>query len=107
MKGDVLYCSRSPIPYNALSSKLFIPRRVLGIFGFRWGFLKLFNKLSETSLEWIESCDSNRLCDHGYTCRIAPIDYEPVFSVDRPEDLLKVEQYLLFTNSGIRENEEV
>lgn len=94
LKGDILYTSRSPVPY----CKKFTPKlgvhRIYGIFGFRWHFLQKFTSLAESPLELNESCDSNRLYDHGLTQRIAKHPYMDSFAVDSPEDLEKVEMYM-------------
>ena len=93
MKGDVLYTSRAPVPY--CKPDKFSPAlgamRVGGIFGFRWHFLKWFTAIPESPLEIAESCDSNRICDHGKRQRIAPVPYRPYVSVDSPEDIGRVE----------------
>ena len=93
-KGDILYTSRSPVPYCKTFSPELGARRIYGIFGFRWHFLKTFSQLLESPLELAESCDSNRLYDNGYTQRIAPFPYFESFAVDVPEDILKVEKYI-------------
>lgn len=91
LKGDVLYTSRTPVPF----CKEFSPRlgamRVGGIFGFRREFLRWFTKTPESPLEKAEACDSNRICDNGMRQRMAPIPYRPYFSVDSPEDIARVE----------------
>lgn len=91
LKGDVLYTSRAPIPY----CKRFTPdlgaKRVGGIFAFRWQFLQWFAKTAESPLETRESCDSNRICDHGFRQRAAVIPYRPYVSVDSPGDIARVE----------------
>ena len=66
-------------------------KRVGGIFGFRWHFLKWFSGLPESPLEIAESCDSNRICDNGRWQRIAPAPARPYLSVDSPEDVARVE----------------
>lgn len=94
IKGDVLYTSRSPVPHcESFSSKLGI-RRVSGIFAFRLHFLKTFERLPESPLEIIESCDSNRIMDHGYFPRIAPYTASHFFSVDSPSDIALVEEHM-------------
>ncbi len=40
IKGDILYTSRAPIPYCKEWSLDIEAKRIYGIFGFRWGFLK-------------------------------------------------------------------
>lgn len=91
IKGDVLYTSRSPVPYCKEFSPELGAKRVGGIFGFRWHFLKWFTQTPESPLEQTESCDSNRVCDNGFRQRIAPILYRPYVSVDSPEDVERVE----------------
>ena len=95
LKDKVLYTSRSPIPYCKPGQ--FKPghvRRIYGIFGFRWDFLKLFTELPESPLELKEACDSNRLYDYGHHQHIAPIPYRASFSVDSPADLENVEAHM-------------
>ncbi|CCQ75477.1 3-deoxy-manno-octulosonate cytidylyltransferase [Magnetospira sp. QH-2] len=91
-QGDVLYTSRSPVPYakGGFSEDLGA-LRVGGIFGFRWQFLRWFTETPESPLEIKEACDSNRICDNGFRQRIAPIPYRPYVSVDSPEDVGRVE----------------
>jgi len=94
IKGDVLYTSRAPIPYCKEFSQELGARRVGGIFGFRWHFLKTFNAMPESPLEEVEACDSNRICDNGYRQRVAPFPNVPYFSVDVPADADKVEVHM-------------
>jgi 3-deoxy-manno-octulosonate cytidylyltransferase (CMP-KDO synthetase) len=94
MKGDVLYTSRSPVPYCKTFSADVGARRIYGIFAFRWQFLQTFTSLPESPLELVESCDSNRIMDHGYRQRIAPYPYRPSFSVDSPSDTARVEAHM-------------
>jgi 3-deoxy-manno-octulosonate cytidylyltransferase (CMP-KDO synthetase) len=94
LKGDVLYTSRSPIPYCKEFSPELGSKRVGGIFAFRWHFLRWFTEQPESPLEIVEACDSNRIMDNGYRQRIAPIPYRPYFSVDSPEDVALVEAAL-------------
>jgi len=91
IRGDVLYTSRCPIPYAKEFSPDLGAKRIGGIFGFRWHFLKTFSSLAESPLEISESCDSNRFLDNGYNQRIAPIPYRPYVSVDSPGDIARVE----------------
>lgn len=94
MQGNVLYTSRSPVPYCKKFSRDLGSKRIYGILAFRWHFLKTFNQLPESPLELVESCDSNRIMDHGYRQRIAAYPYQPSFSVDSPDDIKKVEQHI-------------
>jgi 3-deoxy-manno-octulosonate cytidylyltransferase (CMP-KDO synthetase) len=92
--GDVLYTSRSPIPYAKAFSPELGAKRVGGIFGFRWEFLKWFTSQPESPLEQAEACDSNRICDNGYRQRMALIQPRAYYSVDSPEDVKLVETAL-------------
>lgn len=94
IKGDVLYTSRSPVPFTKKFSPDLNAKRIYGIFGFRWHMLKTFSSLEESPLEIAESCDSNRLYDNGYTQRISPYPYVKSFAVDSPEDIKKVEDHM-------------
>ena len=94
IKGDLLYASRAPIPYCKEWSLDIGAKRIYGIFGFRWGLLQKFNKTSESPLEIAEACDSNRLYDNGLTQRVALYPYVDSYSVDTPEDVIKVEKFL-------------
>jgi 3-deoxy-manno-octulosonate cytidylyltransferase (CMP-KDO synthetase) len=94
MQGDVLYTSRSPVPYCAAFNPAVGAKRVSGIFAFRWHFLQTFTQLAESPLELQESCDSNRIMDHGFKQRIALYPYQPYFSVDSPPDIALVEEFM-------------
>lgn len=94
LKGNVLYTSRSPVPYCKKLTPAVGARRIGGIFAFRWHFLKTFTSLPESPLEKIESCDSNRILDHGYRQRIAPYPFRPYYSVDSPADTALVEAHM-------------
>lgn len=96
LDGRVLYTSRAPVPYckPGKFSAAHGAKRIYGIFGFRWHFLKLFTSLPESPLETKEACDSNRLYDNGHHQHIAPYPYRPSFSVDSPEDIGRVEAHM-------------
>jgi 3-deoxy-manno-octulosonate cytidylyltransferase (CMP-KDO synthetase) len=94
LNDRILYTSRCPIPY----SKKFTPelgaKRIFGIFAFKWHFLKTFTTLSESPLEIKEACDSNRLYDNGLHQHLVHYPFKPCFSVDNPDDIMLVEEYM-------------
>jgi 3-deoxy-manno-octulosonate cytidylyltransferase (CMP-KDO synthetase) len=92
--GEVLYTSRAPIPYCKKFSKKLNAKRIYGIFAFRWKFLKKFNLTKESSLEILESCDSNRICESYGGQFIAFQKYKKSYSVDCLQDLKKVEKFM-------------
>jgi len=94
LKGDVLYTSRSPIPYAESFNSEIGAKRVGGIFGFKCHFLNWFTNSRASPLEKKESCDSNRIYDHGFTQRISTMHTRPYHSVDSPEDIARVEHVM-------------
>jgi 3-deoxy-manno-octulosonate cytidylyltransferase (CMP-KDO synthetase) len=94
INDEVLYTSRSPIPYCKNFSKKIKAKRIYGIFAFKWKFLKKFTKTKESFLEKVESCDSNRICDNGRTQFIARQKFMHSYAVDTPDDLIKVSKYM-------------
>ena len=94
-QGEVLYTSRAPIPYckGEFTAEL-MARRIYGIFAFRWKNLKAFTNQSETRLEMLESCDSNRTLDMNFRQYVAPYGNIKSFSVDSPQDIELVEKYM-------------
>lgn len=90
--GEVLYTSRAPVPYCKGD---FTPdlgaRRIYGIFGFRWKYLRAFTNHPETRLEKLEACDSNRILDMPFRQYVAPYPCQESYSVDSPEDIELVE----------------
>jgi 3-deoxy-manno-octulosonate cytidylyltransferase (CMP-KDO synthetase) len=96
LSGRVLYTSRRPLPYckPGTFSPALGAKRIYGIFGFRWHFLKYFAALAESPLEIKEACDSNRLYDNGRHQYVAPYPFRPSFSVDSPADIITVERHM-------------
>ena len=95
INGDVLYTSRSPVPYCKTFSPELEARRIYGILAFRWHFLQTFLNLPPTPLELKEACDSNRICGSGLKQRVAFYPNIPSFSVDSPADRELVEREII------------
>ncbi len=92
--NEVLYTSRSPVPYCKVFSPKVRAKRIYGIFAFRYGFLKKFNSTKESFLEKIESCDSNRICDNFGGQFVASYPFKISFSVDCAKDLKIVQRFM-------------
>lgn len=93
--GEVLYTSRASVPYcKDKFSEALGARRIYGIFGFRWKYLKAFTAHPETRLEQVESCDSNRILDMPFSQYIASYPTLKSFSVDSPDDIRLVEAHM-------------
>ena len=91
---EVLYTSRSPIPFCKNFHPKINAKRIYGIFAFRYYFLKKFNLTKESFLEKIESCDSNRICDNYGGQFVADYPFKISFSVDCKEDLKIVQKFM-------------
>lgn len=92
--GEVLYTSRAPVPWCKTFSADLMARRIGGIFGFRWKYLKAFTAHAETRLEKLEACDSNRILDMPFRQRMAPYPAFESYSVDSPSDVALVEKHM-------------
>ncbi len=97
LEHRVLYTSREPIPHLAPGVE-FSPahgaKRIGGIFAFRKRNLDWFMAQEEHSLEIAESCDSNRICGNGRNQYCVTVPYREYYSVDRLEDIARVEKAL-------------
>lgn len=94
--GEVLYTSRAPVPHcKGKFSPDLMARRIYGIFAFRWKYLKAFTAHTETRLEKLEACDSNRILDLPFRQYIAPYPCIKSFSVDSPDDIMLVEKHMV------------
>ena len=107
-KNFALYFSRSPIPFprdlqigrlesNPFGTNRPLPKRVfkhIGVYVFRRKFLLQFSKMKPTPLEKLEKLEQLRALENGHPIKVTPVDYEPL-CVDTPEDVQKVEAFLL------------
>lgn len=107
-KGNALYFSRSPIPYNraawpqaphvlaASGQSLGVPpgcMRHLGLYAYRRQFLLILAQLPQTPLEQLEQLEQLRVLENGYCIRVVPTAYDSV-GVDVPADVERVERLL-------------
>lgn len=91
-KGNALYFSRAPVPYGGPWYGH------LGIYSYQKEFLLQFPKMPKTPLSEIEKLEQLRAIEHGFPIRLVVVDrFSP--SVDRPEDIEKVEEYLCQSSS--------
>lgn len=92
-QSNALYFSREPIPSVRKYSDSINTYKQTGIIAFRKQTLLAFNDMESTRLEKIESVDMLRLLEHGVKVRMIPTS-EPLYAVDVPSDILKVEAAL-------------
>jgi len=99
LKGNVLYFSRSPLPYfrdkwNDLKDEAFVSGKLLcfkhvGLYVYRRDFLPVFAALKPTHLELSEKLEQLRALENGYRIKVVETDLDSI-GVDTPADLEKV-----------------
>ena len=87
-EGNLLYTSRSPLPYPK-GSLDFDYMKFVGIGAFSKEALEFFNSTPKSKLEKIEECDLLRFIDKGISVKMVEVNCRNV-SVDTPKDLEKV-----------------
>jgi 3-deoxy-manno-octulosonate cytidylyltransferase (CMP-KDO synthetase) len=94
-RGDALYFSRAPIPYNRERPNNFPPEngrygyKHLGLYAYRREFLLRLAELPQTALEQAESLEQLRALEHGHRIRTVETLHDSI-GVDTPEDLERV-----------------
>lgn len=99
-KGYALYFSRSPIPYIQKEREEIQNSYLghLGIYAFRWNFLKKFKNLSPTPLFLQEDLEQLKVLEHGYKIKTVLIQGEEGLGVNEKDDIKEVEEYLCKQN---------
>lgn len=87
--GDLLYLSRSPVPYPKRGQRVNYYKH-LGLYGLTRESLLFFAKAKRTRNETIEDVEMLRFLESGYRIKIVEVSSRTI-GVDRPEDILKVE----------------
>jgi 3-deoxy-manno-octulosonate cytidylyltransferase (CMP-KDO synthetase) len=93
-----LYFSRSPIPFQRNPNENIKPTyyKHLGFYAYRKGFLMSFVALPEGEWERFEKLEQLRVLEYGYKIKVVVTQYDSI-EVDTPEEILRVEHYLLGT----------
>jgi 3-deoxy-manno-octulosonate cytidylyltransferase (CMP-KDO synthetase) len=93
-----LYFSRSPIPFQRNPGERIKPTyyKHLGFYAYRKKFLLSFVALPEGEWERFEKLEQLRALEYGYKIKLVVTQHDSI-EVDTPEELLRVEQYLLGT----------
>ncbi len=101
--GFALYFSRAPIPFERANPPTRQPvdycYKHLGIYGYQRHFLLQFPSLEPTPLEQLEQLEQLRALEHGYRIKLLETVHDSV-GVDTPEDLKRVESYLIRQETG-------
>lgn len=91
--GKALYFSRSAIPHNFKHpTPIYLH---IGVYAFRKAFLSEYVKIPPSSLSLAEDLEQLRVLEIGRSIYVHVVQNATGPSVDYPEDITKVEQYLL------------
>ena len=88
-RGYALYFSRSAVPYGA-KDFYFLH---LGIYGYQKEFLRELVRMRVSRLETAERLEQLRILEAGFKIKMIEVPYSAL-SVDTPEDIIKVEEFL-------------
>ncbi len=97
MSGRALYFSRFDIPFSRIAfaegarASCF---KHLGVYAYRWGALEKFCSLSPSYLERAESLEQLRALENDIPMAVSVEEFKSQ-GVDVPDDIKKVESYLL------------
>jgi 3-deoxy-manno-octulosonate cytidylyltransferase (CMP-KDO synthetase) len=86
--GRALYFSRAPIPYSRDDAQNRFLRHI-GLYAFRMGTLRRFQRIGRSRLESLESLEQLRLLEEGIDIHVVMTRYSSA-GVDRPADIQKV-----------------
>ncbi len=92
-KGNALYFSRSPLPYERKKLRKPYPLKHVGIYGFTKEILMEFTRLKPTALEETEGLEQLRLLENGIPIKVL-ITKNFYHGVDTEEDIKVVERRL-------------
>lgn len=98
--GHALYFSRAPIPWHrdgfAVDRDVlppgFVPRRHIGLYAYRVGFLHRYGQLAPAPVEQWEALEQLRALWHGFHIHVIDCAHPPAPGVDTPEDLARVQK---------------
>ena len=94
-EGFALYFSRSPLPFKVQDYFL----QHIGIYGYQKEFLLKFTELPPSRLERIENLEQLRALEYGYKIKVIETQFLTL-SVDTPQDIIKVENFLKKEKDG-------
>ncbi len=102
LKNKALYFSRCPIPYfRGMEGEKWLTERVyfqhIGMYAFKRETLLNITKLAPSELEKTESLEQLRWLENGYSIGVLETEFSTI-SVDTPEDLLKLKDFLAEKN---------
>ncbi|WP_144645535.1 3-deoxy-manno-octulosonate cytidylyltransferase [Priestia megaterium] len=91
--NELLYMSRYPVPFNKSTEKVKANKQVC-VYGFTKKALSIFAASTKTRNEKYEDIEILRFLDLNYKVKMMEVNYDSI-AVDVPEDVKKVEEFLL------------
>jgi len=92
-RGNALYFSRNPIPYDRDQTGKVIYWKHVGLYAYRREALEVFHRFPPSALETAERLEQLRFLENGIPIHVAET-FEPTIGVDTEADLLAVEAHL-------------
>ncbi len=92
-RGNALYFSRHPIPFDRDGDRNFPLYKHLGVYAYTRAFLDIYRSLPESTLEHTEKLEQLRALEFGYSIRVVVTPYNSP-EVDAPEDIGRIEALL-------------
>ena len=93
VRGDALYFSRLPIPFDRDGRGEIIYWKHVGLYAYRRAVLEIFHSLPPSALEQAEKLEQLRLLENGIPIRVVETEEETI-GVDTEEDLRLAEARL-------------
>ena len=87
LRGDAIYFSRNPIPYDRAGGAVYFKH--IGLYVYRREFLLAYPSLPVGPLEKVECLEQLRALENGHRIGVVETTYESL-GVDTPEDLEEV-----------------
>lgn len=91
--NELLYMSRYPVPFNKSTEEVKANKQVC-VYGFTKKALSIFAASTKTRNEKYEDIEILRFLDLNYKVKMMEVNYDSI-AVDVPEDVKKVEEFLL------------
>lgn len=91
--NEAIYFSRFAIPHSRSQEQGIIPLKHIGVYAYRYSFLKEFCSTPPSSIELAESLEQLRALDLGQKIQVLQVQ-QGIQGVDAPEDVSKVEPHL-------------
>ena len=94
-EGKVLIGTRAPVPFYKKFKKKNYSKKIVGVYAFKYRYLKKYFAIKQTQVESIESGGGNRICETFGGFYFSLIKNKIMHPVDEKRDIKKVEKLML------------